>query len=162
MPHPDLMPAVLKAQLALLLNQEKLGELMGSSQRTVQRWYAGQGSPYPDQVTKLVVAVHPRNPDIARRLAATLGHTLESLGVVAPPAPAPAPAPVAPAPATTPLAPLLVEAVVSAAAEALDVSPRLARPAVLAAVERAKAASLSVDDLLAALRPPAPGKRARS
>jgi hypothetical protein len=58
--------------------------------------------------------------------------------------------------------PLLVESVVSAAAEALDVSPRVARPAVLAAVERAKAAALSVDDLLAALRPPAPGKRARS
>jgi hypothetical protein len=37
----------------------------------------------------------------------------------------------------------------------------VARPAVLAAVERAKAAALTVDDLLAVLRPPAPTKRQR-
>jgi hypothetical protein len=160
MPHPDLMPAVVKAQLTLLLNQKKLGELTGSSQRTVQRWYAGRSSPYPHHITKLVFAVHPRDPDLARRLAATMGQTLESLGVVAPPAPAPAP--VAPPPEPSPFLPLLVESVVSAAAEALDVSPRVARPAVLAAVERAKAAGLTVDDLLAVLRPAAPGKRARS
>lgn len=152
MSPPDLMPAVVKAQLTLLLNQKELGELMGSSQRTVQRWYAGRGWPSPDQLTKLVVAVHPRDPDIARRLAATMGHTLESLGVVAPPVQAPA--------EPSPLMPLLVESVVSAAAEALDVSPRVARPAVLAAVERAKAAALTLDDLLAVLRPPA--KRGRA
>jgi hypothetical protein len=156
-PHPDLMPAVVKAQLALHLNQKQLGDLMGSSQRTVQRWCAGHGSPYPPQVTRLAAAVHPRDPDVARRLAAAIGQTLESLGVVAPPTPAPVAAPPPPSPFT----PLLVEAVVSAAAEALDVSPRLARPAVLAAVERAKAAGLSVDDLLAGLRPPAPGDRSR-
>ena len=157
MPHPDLMPAFLDAQLTLLLDQKKLAHLVGSSERTVQRWYAGRGSPYPDHVTRLAVAVYPHGPDIARRLAVCIGQTLESLGLVAPPAPPPPPAPAPP-----PVTPWLVESVVAAAAEALDVSPRVARPAVLAAVERAKAASLSLDDLLAALSPPAPAKRARS
>jgi hypothetical protein len=150
------MPAVVKAQLTLLLNQKELGELMDSSQRTVQRWYAGRGWPSPGQLTKLAVAVHPRDPDIARRLAAAMGQTLESLGLVARAAPPPVQAPAEP----SPLMPLLVESVVAAAAEALDVSPRVARPAVLAAVERAKAAALTLDDLLAVLRPP--GKRGRA
>jgi len=158
MSPPDLMPAVVKAQLTLLLNQKQLGDLMGSSQRTVQRWYAGRGWPSPYQLTKLVVAVHPRDPALARRLAAATGHTLESMGVVVPAAPPPVAAPPEPSPFT----PLLVESVVSAAAEALDVSPRVARPAVLAAVERAKAAGLTVDDLLLVLRTAAPAKRARS
>jgi len=165
MHHPDLMPAVYEAQRVLSLNQKELADLVGSSQRTVQRWVVRRGGLYPDHVTKLAVAVHPRDPALARRLAATIGQTLESMGLVVPPAPAPvvpaAPPPVA-SPEPSPSLPLLVESVVSAAAEALDVSPRLARPAVLAAVERAKAAALSVDDLLAVLRPPAPAKRARS
>jgi len=157
MAHPDLMPAVVRAQLALHLNQKKLGDLMLSSQRTVQRWYAGRGWPSPSQVTRLVVAVHPREPDTARRLATAIGETLESLGVVAPPAPAP----VETSPEPSPLLPFLVESVIAAAAEALDVSPRVARPAVLAAFERAKAVTLTVDDLVAVLGPPAVGKQAR-
>jgi hypothetical protein len=170
--HPDLMPAVYEAQRVLHLNQQQLADLVGSSKRTVQRWVAHRGGLYAHHVTRLAVAVHPRDPELARRLAAILGQTLESLGLVVPPAPAPVapPAVAVPAPAKppepSPLLPLLVESVVSAAAEALDVSPRVARPAVLAAVERAKAAALTVDDLLAALRPPAPppapAKRARS
>jgi hypothetical protein len=156
-----------KAQLALSLNQRQLAHLLGSSERTVQRWYAKRATVYPDHITRLAVAVHPHDPDIARRLAATMGETLESLGLVAPPLPAPVvpspqPSPSPSPPERSPFLPLLVESVVSAAAEALDVSPRAARPAVLAAVERAKVAGLSVDDLLAALRPPAQGKRARS
>jgi hypothetical protein len=154
-----------KAQLALSLNQRQLAHLLGSSERTVQRWYAKRATVYPDHITRLAIAVHPHDPDIARRLAATMGETLESLGLVAPPLPAPivaSPQPSPSPPERSPFLPLLVESVVSAAAEALDVSPRAARPAVLAAVERAKVAGLSVDDLLAALRPPAQGKRPRS
>jgi hypothetical protein len=162
--HPELISAVIKAQLALHLNQRELGDLMQSSERTVQRWYAGRGVPYPNQITRLVLAVHPRDPDIARRLAAGIGQTLESLGVVAPPPP-PAPPPplaAAPPPGPSPLTPVLVESVVAAAAEALDVSPRVARPAVLAAFERARAAGVAVEEVIAALRPPAQGKKGRS
>ena len=133
-------------------------ELVGSSLRTVQRWSAGHGAPYSGDIAKLAAAVHPRDPELARRLAAAAGQTLESLGIVVPPPPPP----VQVAPERSPLMPLLVEAVVAAAAEALDVSPRVARPAVLAAIERAKAAELSLDDRLSVLRPPPSGRRARS
>jgi hypothetical protein len=156
---PELVDTVQKAQLALLFNQKQLGELMGSSQRTVQRWYAGQSHPYPWEIAKLVVAVHPHSPEIALRLAEGIGQSLETLGVL--PAPSPPPPEPPPSPAPSAMAPLLAESVVAAAAEALDVSPRVARPGVLAAVERAKAAALSIDDLLALLRPPAPGKRGK-
>jgi hypothetical protein len=126
--------------------------------RTVQRWYAGRASPYPWELQRLVTAVHPRDPALAGRLAEAIGQTLEGMGIGATAAPAPA----APPPPLPPATPLLVEAVVAAAAEALDVSPRVARPAVLAAVARAKAAALSIDDLLAVLGPPAPAEPERS
>lgn len=138
------MQFVFEAQRALGLSQREFGELLESSQRTVQRWSAGRAEPYHHQLVKLAAAVYGRNPDLAHRLASSMGQTLESLGVV-----------MATQPAASPIPSLLVEAVVSAAAEALDVSPRVARPAVLAAMERAKAASLSVDNLLAVLRAPA-------
>ena len=154
--HAPVMVHVFEAQRLLSLSQRQLAELVGSSLRTVQRWSAGHGAPYTSDIVKLAAAVHPRDPALARRLASHAGQTPESLGLVAP---APPP-PVQPAPVASPLTPVLVEAVVAAAAEALDVSPRVARPAVLAAVERAKTAELSLDDLLGVLRPPATGKRA--
>jgi hypothetical protein len=157
MAHPPFMHAVFEAQRTLLLNQRQLGELLGTSERTVQRWSAGHGAPYHEQLVRLAAAVYPVDPDVAHRLASAMGQSLEKLGVVAPPAPAQPP----PSVASSPLASLLVESVVSATAEALDVSPRVARPGVLAAMERAKTANLSVDDLLAVLRPPAV-KRAKS
>jgi hypothetical protein len=175
MTHPDLLPALMKAQLTLHLNQQQLADLLGSSLRTVQRWYARRSTMYPQDVSRLAAAVHPVDPDLARRLAACIGQTPESLGIVPPAASPPPPSP--PAAAALPqaaagapgvpsrLRPVLVEAVVAAAAEALDVSPRVARPAVLAAMERAKTADLAIDDLLAVLRPPAPpaaGKRAKA
>jgi hypothetical protein len=156
-----LMGTVFEAQLVLHLNHRELAELTGSSLRTVQRWSAGRSSPSLDQMKRLIVAVHPHDADIAGRLAACMGQTLASLGVVAPPAPAQlVTAP--PAVERAALLPVLVESVVAAAAEALDVSPRVARPAVLAAMERARAAALTVDDLLAALQPSAPATRAPS
>jgi hypothetical protein len=166
------LATVFEAQRALSLNNRELAQLVGSSQRTVERWSGGGSTPYSDHITRLAVAVYPRNAEIARRLASFLGQSLESLGIEKPPPPPPAPPPppvVAPPPppvvqppSPSPLTPLLVEAVVAAAAEALDVSPHVARPAVLAAVERAKAAGLSLDDLLLVLRPPAAGKRGRA
>jgi hypothetical protein len=150
------MATLFEAQRALSLNAQQLADLVGSSKRTVERWSGGHGAPYPDHVTRLAAAVYPHDPDIARRLAAFLGSSLEGLGIERPPpppaAPPPPPPPVVSPP--SPLMPLLVQSVVAAAAEALDVSPRAVRPAVLAAVDCAKAAGLSLDDMLAVLRPP--------
>jgi hypothetical protein len=156
MTHPELMIAVWDAKSALILSQRGLAEVTGSSHRTVQRWAAGRSSPSPREIARLAVAVHPRNPEIAQRLASWSGQTLESFGIAPPPAalPAsPAPAPLPSGPDRAALLPVLVESVVAAAAEALDVSPRVARPAVLAAMERATVAALTVEDLLGALRP---------
>ncbi|MGH7297014.1 MAG: antitoxin Xre-like helix-turn-helix domain-containing protein, partial [Polyangiaceae bacterium] len=101
----ELMVAVLDAQRALHLNQEELARVLGSSLRTVQRWYAGRAPFYPDHLTKLVFAVYQKDAEVAGRLAAFLGQSLESLGVVAPPPPAavlPAPAPGPPPPPPPP------------------------------------------------------------
>ncbi|HEY6462513.1 MAG TPA: helix-turn-helix transcriptional regulator [Polyangiaceae bacterium] len=150
------MAAFWAATRALHFEQRQLAEFAGVSLRTVQRWSARRGDPSAEHITRLASAAYRVDRDAARRLAAAVGHTPESLGIV-PPAPPVLPAPAPQGPATpTALQRVLVEAVVAGAAEALDVSPRVARPAVLAAMERAKAASLSVDDLLAALRAPAP------
>ncbi|HEY1691364.1 MAG TPA: helix-turn-helix transcriptional regulator [Polyangiaceae bacterium] len=154
------MAAFWAASRALGFEQRQLAEFTGVSLRTVQRWSGGGSNPGWQDITRLAAAAYRVDRDAARRLAAAVGHTPESLGIVSPAPPAPpalpGPAPQAPAAAAAPFALqcVLVEAIVAAAAEALDVSPRVARPAVLAAMERAKAASLSVDDLLAALRPP--------
>jgi transcriptional regulator with XRE-family HTH domain len=145
MSSQDLLLGIQEAQRALLLSQQDLASITGASLRTVQRWYAGQASPSPNEIARLAAAVYPTDPDLARRLAMGVGRSLESLGVAVAPR----------------LSPLLVDSVVSAAAEALDISPRVARPAVLAAAERAKAAGLSIDDLLAVLRPVAAGKPAK-
>jgi hypothetical protein len=147
---------VQRAQLSLCFNQEMLAEMLGSSLRTVQRWAANKSCPSDEQLRKLAVAVHPCDADLGRRIAAVVRETPESLGLVAPAAVSTAPA--RPAAVTE----MLVDSIVSAAADALDVSPRVARPALLAAMERATLAGLGVDEVLAVLRPspaPAPAPR---
>jgi hypothetical protein len=153
MGHPHFMAAFFEAQHRLGLSHGDLAKLIGVSRRTAERWSQGTSTPASFQVARLAVAVHHRDVGLALKLASAAGKSLEDLGVVPPPASPPSPPPVTP---------LLVEAVVSAAAEALDVSPRVARPALLAAVERAKAAGLGLDDLLAVLRPTSPAKKARA
>jgi|SRR5579872_2795260 len=155
-------PLVTRAQLTLELTQRTLGELLGSSMRTAQRWAAGQATPAPNQLKQLAIAVHPRDAELAASIGATIGETLESLGLViarAPELPPAAPAPPTPSPELTLL---LVEAVVCAAAEALDASPRVVRAALLAGLERAQNAHLTVEAMLDALRPTPPAPKPRS
>ena len=152
----SIIPLVSRAQLALGLNQKELGELLGASLRTAQRWAAGQASLDSEQIKQLAVAVHPRDPELATGLAAAALETLESLGLGRPGAHDTLPAG-PPVPAD--LTPYLVDSVVCAAAEALAVSPSVARGALAAALERAKATRLTIDDMLAVLSPP---KRAKA
>lgn len=106
-----------EAKRALTLSNEGLGRLCGVSKRTVQRWWSG-GGPIGPEFHVLARAVYPRDPALAAKCARFGGTTLEALGVVQPPAP----------PAVDWAA--RADALVYAAAEALDLSPRAVRAAV--------------------------------
>lgn len=149
---------VLQAQEALGMSLSSVGKVMGLSRRTMSRWMRDRGtSMYPSRAEALARAVHPRDADLAARIAAAGGLTLAHLGLKTT--------------AETTLeqtASMRVDAVVCAAAETLDASPRAVRPALLAALRRAREVGLSLDQLeawlaasleaAAATRPSAPSK----
>lgn len=158
---------VTRAQLALGFSQRQVAEAVGTSLRTVQRWSSRTAHPHVGELRALAVLVHPRDAGLASKLATVAGDTLESLGLVKPPPP---PAVVEPAASVARALPAnitsaLADSVVAAAAEVLDVSPRVARPALLAAMRRAKSTELDLDSLLSALepaKPPAPKRPKRT
>jgi hypothetical protein len=129
------------AQMALGTTQKELGEKLGISRRTAQR-YSESGVPHLYLQT-LVRLVHPHNRELAAEIARYSGATLVSLGLESPPAPAPPPAAVAPPPPAPPPPPpppadSVVDAVVCAAAEAIDAKPGEVRRTLLAAFSRAR------------------------
>jgi hypothetical protein len=135
-------------------SQGKLGELLGSSQRSGQRWERGQGTPSNEQLHRLAALVHPHDAALAAEIAQAGGSTLERLGIVVPPPPPPAPIAASPVPALPPPAPPappppepihIVDTVVCAAAEAMQVMPDAIRPALRAAFRRARLARLTVE-----------------
>lgn len=150
--HPDLIFLTLRARNLLNLGQKDLGDLLGASRRTVQRWDSRQGEPSVDQLARLASAVHPHDASLAIQIAALAGTTLEQLGLVlpkppvAPPVVASAPAPHPPSPP-----PHLIDTVVCAAAEALNASPPAVRPVLLAAFRRAREVGLRIEDVEHAL-----------
>jgi hypothetical protein len=79
----------------------------------------------------LARVVHGHDPVLAAELVASKGTTLEAQGIV-PPAPPPPP------PAPPPPAESIVDAVVCAAAEAMDLTPREVRAGLHAAFARAR------------------------
>ena len=138
------------AMHALGTNQQGLAKLLGLSRRTISRWTSrGHSAVIPAHVDTLARAVHAHDPALAARIVAVRGATLADAGIARPePAPIPPPAPPPPPP------PYLVDVVVCAAAEALDVSPRVVRPALLAAFQRARVVGLDVAALESSLSPP--------
>jgi hypothetical protein len=135
---------------ALGSTQAELGEKLGVSRRTAQRWARHGTSLLPQEMAALVALVHPSDADLAGELAMTLGQTLESLGVVPPPAP-----PLLPhAPPAPPLVPYaaIVDAVVCAAAEAMELTPRHVRLGLHAAFARAQELGLSMGGVVEALK----------
>jgi hypothetical protein len=144
--------------LALGVSYRGLAALLGSSLRTCQRWGAGESTPTADRFAQLAGHVHAHDPALAAEIAAVAGATLESLGIVKP-APPPVPAAAAPPPAPPPAQ--LVENVLYAAAETMDVSPRAIRAAVAAAFARAHQLGLDVAAVDGVLTPPAGKRRAK-
>jgi DNA-binding XRE family transcriptional regulator len=155
----DVTELMVRARIALGMTQGEFGDALGSSQRTASRWDAGESQPSVPQVCTLAAFVYPKDSSLARELAAAASETLESLGIVQAPAPSP---PLPPLPT-----PLLVDAVVCAAADVLQTAPSTLRGALHAAFGRARALRLTVDDVEKALAPVAskeikPSKNARS
>lgn len=149
---------ILKATRELGLSTHKeIAEFLGVSLRTVQRNSHQGGVSYPEHYSAIVQALHPRNSALAQRIADALHKTLPELGVeLPPPPPPPAPVVVAPPPRPPPVIVLPpppppappppsskvtrahADAVICAAAEALGVAPRDARPLVEAIFTRVR------------------------
>ena len=144
-----------RAQFALRLTQETLGELIGASRRTIVRWVGEGGVPSQEQLVVLARAVYPKDEKLAAEIAAAAGKTLESLGLVVKPPPAAAQTAVA-----RPSAGLhhMTAAIVCAAAETLDTSPKALRPALLAAFKQAAEMGLTLEEVCKGLGGPR-GKR---
>jgi hypothetical protein len=136
-----------RARMTSGMTQREFGAALGASHRTAERWDARQSTPSVSTVCKAAVLVFPRDPALARELAAAASETLESLGLVEPPPP---PAPLPPPPPRPPLA-LLVDAVVTAAADATHVAPAEARTTLLAGLRRMKELGVTADEMEGAL-----------
>ena len=133
-----------RTRRALGLLQREVAAIVGRHQRTIARWEAGSAYIYEEDWRKLAVVAYPKDAELAATLAAAGNTTLEALGLVAPAPPARAPA-AAPA--------HLVDSVVCAAAEAMNMPPQAVRSSVQAAFERAAALGLGLDDVRTTLRP---------
>jgi hypothetical protein len=136
---------------ALATTQEELGRMLGISRRTAQRW-SSQGIP-SYSLADLARLVHPRDPALASEIMAALGTTLEAAGIVRP-APPPAPAP-----AVAAVPDGVVDAVVCAAAEAMEMMPNDVRPGLLAAFGRAREIGVTVELVERVLRGQLVGKK---
>jgi len=145
-----------RCRQALGTTQAGLGESIGISRRTAQRWAKHGGMLLEGDMMNLARRVYACNAELAAVLASALGSTLEGLGIVSPPPPPlPPPAPPAPPP---PLPTGVVDAVVCAAAEAMELTPRAVRRGLHAAFARAQEIGLTLDtvvQVLAASLPPA-------
>jgi len=129
-------------------SQGDFGEMMGVSRRTGQRWETGRADPSPNKICEMARLVYPHDADLAGQLAQSVGQSLVSLGIVKPPPPpAPRPPP-GPPPAA---AEDLVDAIVCAAAEAINLPPRDVRPALLAAFARARRLGIAIETVETAL-----------
>ena len=134
---------LVRSQMALGMLQNRLATFLGVSPRTMRRWTVSGVRLHPTALVTLAAAVHAKDPALAGRIAAAHGHTLQELGIGL----ASTSAPVGPsAAARDPNAErLLADALVCAAAEVADVSPRAMRPALAAAFSRAREAGLTIE-----------------
>jgi DNA-binding XRE family transcriptional regulator len=144
-----------RVRTALHLSQQKLGNLLGYSRRTIIRAEQRGKIVLPQTWETLARACHPRDRALAAELAAAAGHTLVSLGLEAPPAASAPPAAPRPAPSSR----HMVDSIVCAAAEAMQTPPHAMRPALTAAFERAIALGMSAEEVLKGMAPARAAKK---
>jgi hypothetical protein len=137
------------------MSQREFGPALLSSHRTASRWDTGHSIPAPSDLRRLAALLVPVDLALAEEAAAHAHETLEELGLVAPAPPPPPPRP-------TVTAQDLTDAVLCAAAEVSDVSPRALRPVLYAAFKRTRELGLSVDEVEAALAPAIPAGKGPS
>jgi hypothetical protein len=142
---------------ALGTTQVGLGQMYGVARRTAQRW-AHSGMP-SHHLPDLALRVHPHDPELAAEIALAAGTTLDALGIGAPASLPPSAQATVPSP--PPHSPSIVDAVVCAAAETMDLSPRVVRAGLHAAFARAQELGLDVPTVERALRA-RPNKPSRS
>jgi transcriptional regulator with XRE-family HTH domain len=140
----DVTGLVYRARMAAGLSQAQLGEHLGLSKRTMGRVERNQSHLTLPHVIALAHLTHPHDPDLAGELAAAASETPASLGLTKA------------NPAHAPPTKLLVDVVVCAAAESLAMAPGPVRLALYAAFKRAREMELTLEDVEAALAPPAP------
>jgi hypothetical protein len=132
----------------LHLNNRQLGDYLGVSRRTIQRYIRSGQLGYGQHFHKLAIGVHPTHPELAAKLARAAGTTLEELGLRSSPPKS--------APATPTARSEHADSVVCAAADVLELHPAAVRPAIAAALSRMRALGLSVDALRPLLDEPQP------
>ena len=135
---------MMRARYTLSMAHSDVPSLLHTSKRTMQRWQAAQSRPSDAELADIARHLHPMDAELAARVAEAGGQTLESLGMVAPLPPAPPPLPPMPRP-------LVVDAVVCAAADSTDVAPSAVRMVLLAAFKRARELGLSTAEVEKAL-----------
>jgi hypothetical protein len=149
----DVLALLEGVRATLVVSQRELAEICGLERRSVMKWQQGRGQPMTWHWESMAKAVYPRNAPLAAQLAAAGGTTLSALGLQAS-----ATAAEAPQGAQTQAvsATHLVDSVVCAAAETMQVPPHTIRPALVAAFQRSIALGLGTSAVLAGLTPPAP------
>jgi transcriptional regulator with XRE-family HTH domain len=132
------------------VSQTELADALGSSRRTIIRRERGQSYPVDDEVRQLADLVRSEDEDLADELLAARGLLLDVTDEVTPATPdVSAPPQVSPAMA----AKYSIDAVLYAAADAIDAIPRDVKPAIVAAFVRAKELGLTIDQVVSTLKP---------
>jgi hypothetical protein len=142
-----LRKALHRAKSTLGESDAGLGRKVGSGRKTVGRWLAGRSAPSASSIATLARLVQPIDASLALELVRAVNATHDS--------PALAKYKLSEEPflprEERQLAPHLVDAVVCAACDAMEVTPKAVRPALLAAFTRVQALGIDVAALAKAL-----------
>jgi hypothetical protein len=123
----DMPELLVESMLALRMIGTRFAKFLGISDRTLRRWIDGGTRLSPSRLVMLASAVHAKDPGLASRIAAVHGHTLDELGIGLSPDQS------------------VAWEIARAAAEVVDLPPHAMRPALAAALGRARAAGLTIE-----------------